>query len=265
MGKKSRPAPANTRQAKIQAVGTERPAGANKIVIATVVAVLAIVGVVAGVIWSQQAATDKITGGGTAVPAGSSMGAGYPAFASVTPAAGAPTLDIYEDFQCPACKIFEDAMGQSIEKLASEGKVKVVYHIKTFLDDNLRNDSSMRAGIGALCAADAGKFQEYHDAVYAGQPTKEGDGWTDAQLRSFAEGVGVSGDALTTWDACAKAKKYESYLTALEDSSAKAGVTGTPTLKLNGKNVELASLTNATKKAYDPAALEAAITAATTK
>ncbi len=269
MGKSSRPqrnqAVGSDRQAKIQAAAAQTKGGANKIVIATVVAVLAIVAVVAGVIIQQRSKTEGITAGGKAVPAGATMGQGLPAFAGVTAAAGAPTLDIFEDFQCPACKLFEDPMGPKIKELAEAGKVKVVYHLKTFLDDNLGNDASMRAGIGALCAADAGAFEEFHDGVYAAQPAKEGDGWTDAQLRSIAESAGITGAALTTWDECTKAKKYEGYLTAVEEQSAKDGVTSTPTIKLNGTKVDLSSLVDGTGKAYDPAKLVEAITKATTK
>ena len=43
----------------------------------------------------------------------------------------APVLDIYEDFQCPFCKTFEETSGATVKKLASEGKVKVVYHTIT--------------------------------------------------------------------------------------------------------------------------------------
>ena len=46
--------------------------------------------------------------------------------------------------------------------------------MKNFLDDNLRNDSSTRAGNAAFCAADAGKFQEFHDAVFPNQPAQRG-------------------------------------------------------------------------------------------
>ncbi len=57
---------------------------------------------------------------------------------------------------------------------AQQGKVKLVYHVKNFLDDNLGNDSSTRAGNAAFCAADAGKFQEFHNQVFANQPAHGG-------------------------------------------------------------------------------------------
>ena len=267
MGKSSRPArrqgPVNDRQAKIRAAAASTSKGPNKIVIGTVVAVLAVIAIVVGAIWQQNSKTDSIPDGGKAVPAGTSMGAGFTAYADATLKAGAPTLDVFEDFQCPACKLFEDQMGATVASLAREGKVKAVYHIKTFLDDTLGNDSSMRAGIGALCAADAGKFEAFHDATYAGQPATEGEGWTDAQLHAFAQGAGITGTALTTWDECTKAKKYQNYLSDLEEATFKAGVKSTPTLKLNGTVLDLNTLVDSTGKAYDPAKLTAAITAAT--
>ena len=66
-----------------------------------------------------------------------------------TAKAGAPTLDIYEDFQCPACGQVEQALGSTIKKMADAGEVKVIYHMQNFLDANLNNDSSTRAGISS--------------------------------------------------------------------------------------------------------------------
>ncbi len=228
------------RQAKIQAAQKASGGGANKIVVATVVVVVAIVAVVAGVIWMETSKKNDITGGGNAVPAGvAALGAGYPAYQDVTLAPGAPTLDVYEDFQCPACKSFEDQLGSTVEGLASEGKVKLVYHVKNFLDDNLRNDSSTKAGNAAFCAADAGKFQEFHDQVYANQPAQEGTGFPDAQLRSFAEAAGISGSALDTWQQCYDAGKYVDYVNSVETKSFEDGVKGTPTLRLDGTDLDL--------------------------
>ena len=109
---------------------------------------------------------------------------------------GAPTLDLYEDFQCPICGQLEKLFGAQIRSLAAAGDVKLVTHTMSFLDDNLHNDSSLRAASAAACAADAGRFGPYHDAVYAGQPAKEGQGYTDAQLEGFAKTAGITGSGL---------------------------------------------------------------------
>lgn len=240
MAKKMPPAPTSARQAKIQAAQKSQGSGANKIVVAAVVAVVAIIAVVGGVIWSQQSQKDAITGGGNALPTGvSALGAGYPAFQDVPAAATAPTVDLYVDFQCPACAAFETALGSTFTGQAQEGKIKLVYHVKNFLDDNLRNDSSTLAGNAAFCASDAGKFQEFHDIVFKNQPANEGDGYTAAQLKAFAEQAGVTGAALTTWQQCYDSNKYVDYVNSVEQASFAAGIKGTPTVWINGKDVDL--------------------------
>jgi protein-disulfide isomerase len=243
MAKNPSKAPASSRQAKIQAAQKQGGGGANKIVVATVVVIVAIIAVVAGVIWMEQSKTNDITGGGNALPPGvSKLGAGYPAFQDVTPASNAPTVDLFEDFQCPACAAFEQALGSTFQDQAKAGKIKLVYHVKNFLDDNLRNDSSTRAGNAAFCAADDGKFETFHNVIYANQPANEGDGYTDAQLKSFAEQAGVTGPALETWQKCYDAGKYVDYVNSVEQQSFSDGVRGTPTVRIDGKDVELKSI-----------------------
>lgn len=243
MGKKSTPATSSARQAKIQAAQKSQGSGANKIVVAAVVAVVAIIVVVVGVIWMEQSKKNDVAGGGNALPTGvSALGAGYPAFQDVTAAANAPTVDIYEDFQCPACASFEAALGSTFEEQATAGKIKLVYHVKNFLDDNLRNDSSTRAGNAAFCASDAGKFQQFHSTIFPNQPATEGDGFTDAQLRAFAEQAGVTGPALATWQLCHDADKYVDYVNSVEEQSFADGVRGTPTVRMNGTDVDLSTI-----------------------
>lgn len=243
MAKKPSTPPTSARQAKIEAAARSAGSGANKIVVAAVVLVVAIIAVVGGVIWVQQRDKDAVTGGGNALPAGvSALGKGYPAAQDVTPAGNAPVVDLYEDFQCPACAEFEAAVGTTFTDLAREGKITLVFHVKNFLDDNLGNDSSTRAGNAAFCAADAGTFQEFHDQVFPNQPASEGDGFTDAQLAGFAKAAGISGAALTTWQSCQDAGKYVDYVNSVEKQSFADGVRGTPTVRIDGTDVELGSI-----------------------
>ena len=146
-------------------------------------------------------------------------------------------------------------MGPQIRTLADAGQIKLVYHMMSFLDANLGNDSSTRAANAAACAADAGKFLQYHAAVFAGQPTQEGAGYTNAQLTQFAKTAGITGSALTTWQQCATSAQHAQYVTDVETASGKAGVNGTPTIKLNGTDI--------TKTMTTPEALVATVKAAT--
>jgi protein-disulfide isomerase len=243
MAKKSKASAPTDRKAKIQAAQKQQGAGANKIVVATVVVVVAIIAVVAGVIWVEQSRQDEATGGGNALPPGvSALGEGFPAFQDVTANSGAPTVDVYEDFQCPACASFEAALGSTLQDLAQSGRITLVYHVKNFLDDNLRNDSSTRAGNAAFCASDDGKFEPYHNQLYAQQPANEGDGFSDETLTSIATSVGISGDALSTWETCLTAGRYDDYVNSVEEASFADGVRGTPTVRINGEDIELAAI-----------------------
>jgi protein-disulfide isomerase len=243
MAKKPSSTATSARQAKIEAARGSSGGGANKIVVAAAVVVVAIIAVVGGVIWVQQSTKDAVAGGGNALPTGvTALGAGYPAYADVTPAGGAPTVDVYEDFQCPACAQFESILGPTLQNLGEAGQAKVVYHVKNFLDDNLGNDSSTRAGNAAFCASDAGRFQEFHNQVFANQPAKEGAGYTDETLKGFAQAAGISGAALTTWQKCLDAGKYVDYVNSVEHQSFSDGVRGTPTIRINGSDVELQSI-----------------------
>lgn len=231
---------ARDRRAKIEAVAPGR-GGPNRLVVATVVAVLAIVAVVGGVIIANQGAKGQASAGGSELPKGAAtMGAGL----VVNPGAPAtvPTIDLYEDFQCPVCKQFEQLFGAKIETLARENKVKLVVHTLSFLDDNLRNDSSNRAANAAACADDQGVFLAFHKATFAGQPEREGTGYTDADLKGFAEAAGVTGDKLTAWQQCYDERAHNKYVVSVQAQADKDGVRGTPTIRLDGKDLELQTL-----------------------
>ncbi len=220
------------------------PRSTNRILIGGLIALISVAIVVALLfIGIGKSSTNSPAGGSTAQST-----AGTPAVASqavpkgalgfgqalvVNPdVTGVPTLDVFEDPQCPACKLFETTYGSTVQQLVAAKQVKLVVHTMTFLDGMLRNDSSVRAANGAFCAADQGKFYDYMSAVYAAQPAKEGTGWTDAQLEALATQVGVADVA--TWKSCQSTLQYKAHIDALEVTSEKGGVTGTPTIKING-------------------------------
>lgn len=230
--------------------------GPNPVVIGAVVAAVVIVGVVVAIFFGRPESGSG--SGSSAQPAGVTGGKGSGIFANeATAKSNAPTLDLYEDFQCPACAQLEERIGAQKASMAKTGEIKLVVHTLSFLDDNLpgSNKSSARSANAAACAADAGKFLEYRGAVFAAQPAQEGDGYTDAQLTQFAEASGITGAALTTWQSCTTSGQHAQYVTDVQEASGRAGVNSTPTIKLNGQDV--------TQSVQTPEALVAAVKAAT--
>jgi len=226
--------------AKLKAAAPKQ--GPNRILIGGIVAAVAILGIVLAVILGSSSGGSSGASGSSALPQGATGTGGGIVANAATAKAGAPTLDLYEDFQCPVCGKLEQVFGKQITSMAQSGDIKLVVHMMSFLDAKLGNDSSVRAAAAAACAADQGKFLDYHGVVYANQPAQEGAGYTDADLMGFASKAGLSGSALTTWTKCFDARSHMGYAKDVETAAEKAGVFSTPTLKLNGKDLPLQQL-----------------------
>jgi protein-disulfide isomerase len=149
----------------------------------------------------------------------------------------APVLELWEDFQCPACAALEAANGAGIEKLAEDGKIQLVWRPTTFLDRNLKNDSSLRAAAAWGCAIDAGKAQEFHNTVFTNQPAEEGAGYTDEELITFGEKAGITGADLTTYKACVADNTYVGWANNSAAAFYAANIQGTPFGMLDGVEV----------------------------
>ncbi|MSS46563.1 DsbA family protein [Cutibacterium sp. WCA-380-WT-3A] len=153
---------------------------------------------------------------------------------------GAITVTVFQDYQCPICKDAENALGKQLNQLSTDGKIKLEYHTLTFLDNNLRNDASTRAAMAAAAADSVGKLEAYHDVIYRHQPQREGEGYTDDQLRKdFASEAGITGSDLTKFQRIYDNKQTEQFVKNSNDKGLqelqKFGSAGTPTFLINGK------------------------------
>lgn len=198
-------------------------------------AAIAVIVVVVGVVVVLALRKDTVDTS-AALPAGVANAGG-----GVVTGSGPAVIDVYEDFQCPACAQFEAANAPTLEKLAAQGKAMVIYHPMHFLDDNIGSgapnpDSSLRAANAAGCAADQGKYTAYHQKLYAAQPAKEGDGYTDAALLQVGSDVGLKA---APFQQCVKELTFEGWANQVERESRDRGITGTPTVLLNGAKLDL--------------------------
>ena len=158
---------------------------------------------------------------------------------------GAPLVELYADYQCPACANFERAFSTQLDQLSDSGDISLEYHVMTFLDTNLRNDSSARAANAAACADLVGHYAAYHDTIFKNQSSEEGTGYTDAQLtETFPQQAGINGPQLDTFKQCYSQKKYNGFVKAVDKAAGEAGITSTPTIKVNGKNLDTKNLTS---------------------
>ncbi len=170
-----------------------------------------------------------------------------------------PTLEIWEDFQCPACAQVEAASADGIKALADEGRVKLLYRPATFLDNGLAQDnaangnpnSSARATSAWGCAVDAGRTTEYHSAIFDIQPADEGVGFSDQQLIDLGSTVGIEDADLATFTSCVQDGTYLGWAANSNQAFSESGAGGTPTAYLNGVEIsssELADVAGLTQK-----------------
>ena len=191
---------------------------------------LVVVGIGLAVILTRK--TTAVTAG--ARPAGVQADGGIP-----TGTATKPVVELYEDFQCPVCKQYEDAIGSDVRAAAANGKAKVVYHVLQFLDGNLNNDSSSRAANAAGCAQDQGVFVAFHDEVFKNQPATEGAGYTDDQLIAFGKTAAVPDQ--TKFTACVKNQTFKDWATSVQAEGNARPVTGTPTFFVDGTKIDFSA------------------------
>lgn len=186
------------------------------------------------------------------LPAGSEYEYGVELTKNVT---GKPVLEMWEDFQCPACRDFEAAFGPTVDEIIKNGDAQVIFRSTSFLDQNFPGDSSKRAAAAFGCAVDAGKGLEFKKVVYANQPQTEGEGYTDQQLLAFGEQAGITGDDKATFDKCVTDRTYITWAVNGTEAMKAAGVPGTPGLYLNGE--ELPDSARANPEAFKKAILAA--------
>lgn len=222
----------------------------RRVTIWTTVAVVVVL-VAAGLIgWVVSAGQQKDTAGNATTPSvavddGTAFAVG----------SGPVTVDLYEDFMCPICHEFETQSGATLKQLADQKKVTLRYHPIAILDRASNGTQySTRSAAAAAAAAQEGKFIEYHDVLYANQPEENSNGLDNAKLIELGKQVGLTSSAFAD---AVNNKTYTAWATKVTDTAGSRGVTGTPTVKVNGKVV-----TDPNGGPPSPATLTSAVAAA---
>ncbi|MEU8546852.1 thioredoxin domain-containing protein [Streptomyces roseoverticillatus] len=152
------------------------------------------------------------------------------------------TLDLYQDMRCPICSVFEQSVGDTIDKDLKDGKYKVSYHVATFLDRNFGGSGSKNAlsALGAALNVSPEAFSAYNKALYskANHPNETKDDYAkdDVLLKVANEVPALKGNK--EFEKNVKDGTFDKWALTVSDEFDKAkDVTGTPTLKMNGKKL----------------------------
>jgi protein-disulfide isomerase len=145
----------------------------------------------------------------------------------------APVLiEVYEDFQCPACKTYtEQSEPQVIANYVTTGKAYYVFRHYPFLDDRSASSESDQAANASMCAAEQGSFWDYHNMLFANWNSENAGAYIDKRLVAFADTLGLD---MEQFNACFKENRFEDQINKDFADGQKVGVTGTPSVFVNG-------------------------------
>ncbi|HJE58139.1 MAG TPA: thioredoxin domain-containing protein [Nocardiopsis listeri] len=99
----------------------------------------------------------------------------------------APVVEVYADYQCPACRQFELLNGDLLKERAASGEAIVQFRpVSIFAQQPTPiSSNSLRAGAAARAAADHGVFVEYNDLLFENQPTEGREGFSVDELKEW--------------------------------------------------------------------------------
>ena len=149
--------------------------------------------------------------------------------------ASAPvTVTIYYDYMCPACGAFEKANSDELDKLLADKTIQVDLRPIAFLDRSSQGTrySTRAANDFATVINDApDKAWAFHEALYKNQPQEGSTGLSDDKLAEVARSAGVPDSVVSKFTDMT----YEGWVAKTTQKAFGSGVTGTPTIKINGE------------------------------
>jgi len=144
------------------------------------------------------------------------------------------TLEIWSDFQCPFCsQLARTYLPQLVSDFVVDGELRLVPRDVDFVGRGDPNES-VEAAVAASCAAEQGKYWQYHDILLWNQIGENRGAFSETRLGQMADQVGLD---RRSWDQCRTDPAREAAVAATTSEAIAAGINGTPTLVLNGVTI----------------------------
>jgi protein-disulfide isomerase len=131
----------------------------------------------------------------------------------------------FSDFQCPFCARVQAALREVRER--HPGQVAVVF--RHFPLTSI-HPHAVAAAEASACAADQGRFEAYHDALFARQKEIGVATWDDFAREANIVDIDAFGE-------CVRTRRHADAVQRDADAAARIGLRVTPTLIINGKGV----------------------------
>ncbi len=140
------------------------------------------------------------------------------------------SMVLFEDPQCPYCRRFEQLNGPLITAAVEAGEFAVEYRMRCFL-----GAESVRADNALALAAEAGRFDELRQALFADQPPEGSGGFTTEDLLRLGARVGLTGSDFISG---VRGARYEKWVLGREAAYQAEDPQGTPAAWLDGNPID---------------------------
>ncbi|MGH2816319.1 MAG: DsbA family protein, partial [Actinomycetota bacterium] len=145
----------------------------------------------------------------------------------------APVLvEEYGDFQCPICGEWERTVYPTVRRLVDQGRIRFEYHPIAFI-----GPESVAAANAAEAAGDEGRFWAYHDLLFADQAPENSGALTTDRLLELGRQIGLTSPQ---FQRKVRDGTYDNWIRQVTDQSSQRGVVQTPTVLVNGREVDAA-------------------------
>jgi len=160
---------------------------------------------------------------------------GMPAAGVALGAAGAAvTIELYADFQCPACRLFVTGeLPRLLTDFVRPGILRIEAHDIDILGRGPRSES-LELAAGAACAAEQGAYWPFHDLIFWNQG-RENRGDHDAGF--IADLATAAGLDRAGFDACFARSDVRSLVERETAAARSLGIASTPTLVVNDQSL----------------------------
>jgi protein-disulfide isomerase len=148
------------------------------------------------------------------------------------------TIVEFSDFQCPYCKTANATVKQVLDRYP--GKVRLVFRDFPLVSIH---PQAPKAHEAARCAAEQGKFWEYHDLLFERSPKM-----SPPELKQYAKDLKLDAAA---FDQCLDSGKHTAAVDKDTQEGLGLGLTGTPSFFINGRQLVGAQPLTAFQKIID--------------
>ncbi|MBI2597840.1 MAG: DsbA family protein [Candidatus Diapherotrites archaeon] len=129
----------------------------------------------------------------------------------------------FSDFECPFCGRSFPTVKALAEKYGSNLAIYYAHFPLSF------HPRARPSALASECAAEQGKFKEYHDKLFENQTALD-----DASLKKYSSNLGLD---TAKFNQCLDSSKYAQKVDSDTDLGSRSGVSGTPTFFINGRSV----------------------------